>query len=91
MSKVVLKGFIQVPSDELEAINQELANHCRLTLEEPGCITFRVIQEENDPCRFNVYEEFVDREAFELHQRRVAGSDWGKLTRNAERHYDIIE
>ncbi|MGP9676669.1 MULTISPECIES: putative quinol monooxygenase [unclassified Halomonas] len=91
MPKVTLKGFIEVPARDLEVVEDELVIHRQLTLEEPGCITFKVTQDKTDPCRFDVYEEFIDRKAFEQHQQRVASSDWGKLTRNVKRHYDVFE
>lgn len=40
MSKVALKGFILVPEKDLELVKHELITHKRLTLEEPGCLTF---------------------------------------------------
>ncbi|HCR96658.1 MULTISPECIES: putative quinol monooxygenase [Halomonas] len=91
MAKVTLKGFIEVPGSDLDGVQAELNTHRQLTLEEPGCITFKVTQDKTDPCRFDVYEEFIDRKAFEEHQQRVASSDWGKLTRNVKRHYDVFE
>ncbi|EGR1091209.1 antibiotic biosynthesis monooxygenase, partial [Vibrio cholerae] len=59
MSKVILKGFILVPEPDLELVKNELVNHKRLTLDEPGCITFSVIENPENPLRFDVYEEFV--------------------------------
>lgn len=91
MAKVTLKGFIEVPSSDLDGVQAELNTHRQLTLEEPDCITFKVTQDKTAPCRFDVYEEFIDRKAFEEHQQRVASSDWGKLTRNVKRHYDVFE
>ncbi|MGP9498813.1 putative quinol monooxygenase [Halomonas sp. AOP43-D1-4] len=91
MAKVTLKGFIEVPGGDLDGVQAELNTHRQLTLEEPGCITFKVTQDKTDPCRFDVYEEFIDRKAFEEHQQRVASSDWGKLTRNVKRHYEVFE
>ncbi|MGP8290742.1 putative quinol monooxygenase [Vreelandella zhanjiangensis] len=91
MSKLILKGFITVPENDLNAVKAELINHHWLTLKEPGCITFEVTQDKIDPYRFNVYEEFVDRTAFEQHQQRVANSDWGRLTGNVKRHYEVFE
>uniref|UniRef100_UPI00050C7450 putative quinol monooxygenase n=1 Tax=Vibrio cholerae TaxID=666 RepID=UPI00050C7450 len=61
MSKVILKGFILVPEPDLELVKNELVNHKRLTLDEPGCITFSVIENPENPLRFDVYEEFVVR------------------------------
>ena len=91
MSKVTLKGFILVPESGLELVKNELVNHRRLTLEETGCITFSVIQNSENALRFDVYEEFTDKVAFEQHQKRVKASHWGKVTVNVERHYEIFE
>ncbi|MBT2949617.1 antibiotic biosynthesis monooxygenase [Vibrio anguillarum] len=91
MSKVTLKGFILVPESDLELVKNELVNHKRLTLDESGCITFSVIENPENPLRFDIYEEFVDKVAFEQHQKRVKASHWGKVTVNVERHYEIFE
>lgn len=91
MAQVTLKGFIEVPASELDAVKTELANHIRLTLKEPGCMTFRVNQNDHNPLRFDVFEEFIDKAAFEHHQQRVKASYWGKLTANVVRHYEIFE
>ncbi|ENO1832311.1 antibiotic biosynthesis monooxygenase [Vibrio vulnificus] len=91
MSKVTLKGFILVPESELEVVKSELVTHKRLTLEESGCITFSVTENSNNPLRFDVYEKFKDKSAFEYHQKRVKASHWGKVTVNVERHYEILE
>lgn len=91
MSKVVLQGYILVTDNDLKRVEQELDEHIRLTHQEAGCITFRVIKSSENPNRFDVYEEFTDRAAFELHQRRVKASYWGEVTVNVERHYQISE
>ena len=79
MSKVILQGFLVVPESDLCAVKEELVNHIKLTLEEPGCIVFEVTQSESNPCQFDVYEEFKDKASFESHQRRVKASCWGKF------------
>ncbi|MCD6671001.1 antibiotic biosynthesis monooxygenase [Vibrio cholerae] len=91
MSKVTLKGFILVPESDLELVKNELVNHKRLTLEEIGCTTFSVTENSENPLRFDVYEEFTDKAAFEHHQKRVKASNWGKVTVNVERYYEIFE
>ena len=91
MSKVILKGFIVVPEEDLLSVEKELKNHVKLTLEEPGCITFKVNQSKNVPTRFDVYEEFIDKASFEAHQARVKLSTWGKISANVKRYYDISE
>ncbi len=48
-----------------------------------------VTQDDMNPLKFSVYEEFVDQAAFDLHQARVKSSRWGQVTQNVERHYQI--
>lgn len=91
MAKVVLKGYILVTEFDLELVKSELKYHQRLTLEEPGCIVFSVTENLENPLRFDVYEEFVDKASFENHQKRVKTSHWGKVTVNVERHYQVFE
>ena len=87
--KITLKGFIEVPESDLEVVLEELEIHKQLTQSEPGCITFKVIQSKNNPTRFNVYEEFESREDFEYHQQRVRSSNWGVVSKNCKRSYEI--
>ena len=88
---VTLTGYIIVPENELEAVKSELPVHIALTRDEPGCISFDVVQSDSNPCRFDVAENFESRSAFEAHQTRVKDSHWGKVTVNVERHYEITE
>jgi len=91
LAKIVLEGHIVVPCAELSAVRQALTTHIRLTREEPGCLLFQVSERPDADGVFDVYEEFVDRTAFEHHQARVRSSDWGALTVNVERHYQVHE
>ncbi|WP_431689346.1 putative quinol monooxygenase [Hahella sp. NBU794] len=91
MSKVILKGYIIVPHEDLSAVEQALPIHTQLTLEEEGCLIFEVTKHDGDPRRFDVYEEFVDRAAFNAHQARVKNSHWGGVSLNVARHYEICE
>lgn len=89
MSKVVLEGDIEVLPDELDRIFAELPVHIELTRKEEGCLVFTVTQYENNELRFKVYEEFINKRAFELHQERVKTSTWGLVTKNVKRFYTI--
>ena len=89
MSKIVLQGFIIVPESDIEVVKNELLTHKKLTLSETGCLIFEVTLDAVNPNRFNVYEEFVNQEAFNYHQLRVKSSTWGKVTKDVERHYQI--
>jgi len=88
-SKIILEGYITVPNADLEIIRDELPIHTHLTRQESGCILFEVSQDTNDNSRFNVHEEFINQEAFDIHQKRVKDSNWGKITTNVQRHYQI--
>ncbi|UCA12721.1 putative quinol monooxygenase [Aeromonas enteropelogenes] len=88
-SKVILEGFVIIPPSDFVIVKNELSRHIQLTRTEPGCLVFEVIQDSANPCRFNVYEEFVDKLAFQAHQTRVKSSYWGEITVNVERHYTV--
>ncbi len=89
LAKIILQGFIVVPDSDLELVSRELVTHKSLTLKEVGCLTFSVTPDESNRNQFNVYEEFVDQTAFDNHQARVKSSQWGKVTKNVQRHYQI--
>ena len=91
MSRVIVRGFILVPDEDLEAVRRELPVHVERTRAEPGCLVFDVAPSESDPNRFDVYEEFASEAAFEAHQARVERSQWGRVTVRVERHYEIVE
>lgn len=52
---------------------------------------FQVVENPDNPLRFDVYEEFTNRDTFKHHQLRVKDSDWGRVTVNVERHYEILD
>jgi autoinducer 2-degrading protein len=91
LSKVILKGHIIVPTADLIAVKNELTTHMALTKQESGCLVFEVSQDAENVNRFNVYEEFTNRESFSNHQDRVGKSKWGAVTVNVERHYEITD
>jgi autoinducer 2-degrading protein len=80
-----------VPDCDLSLVIAQLPTHIQLTRREEGCLRFDVTQSQQDQKNFSVYEEFVDRAAFEAHQRRAQASDWGRATTNVERHYKVTD
>ncbi|MFW5824971.1 MAG: putative quinol monooxygenase [Marinobacter sp.] len=91
VKRVILKGHTLVPDRDLGAVLQELPTHTELTRNEPGCLTFEVTPDADNPNLFHVYEAFVDRQAFEAHQTRVRNSHWRLVSAAVERHYEIGE
>lgn len=89
MSKIILKGYIEVSDEDLDVVMQELPNHIELTRAEAGCLVFNVTQDGENKNRFDVYEEFSDQEAFDQHQVRAGASYWAQVTANVARQYEI--
>jgi quinol monooxygenase YgiN len=87
LSKVILEGYVLVPDSDLSAVMRELPNHIQLTRQEEGCLVFKVFQDIENKNRFNVYEEFISQDAFEFHQQRTSGTEWGKVSARLEKHY----
>ena len=91
MTKVVLQGYVLATDQDLPGIEAELPRHIELTLQEEGCLSFQVTQDHENKNRFNVYEEFIDKESFDAHQARAKASPWGAVSANLEKHYNIEE
>lgn len=89
--KITLEGYIEVRSVDLDAVIDALPAHIDQTREEPGCEVFSVTPSAEYKNRFDVYEVFTDRAAFNAHQQRVRSSAWGALTTNVTRHYRVTE
>jgi len=89
LPKVILQGYIKVSDSDLDIVQAELIVHTKLSKEEAGCLVFNVTADVNDPNKFHVYEEFVDQSSFDNHQARVKASNWGNVTKNVVRHYQI--
>ena len=87
--KVVLTGHIIVPLSELENVIQHLKSHIASIRDESGCIEFDVEQREENPCIFDVYEEFEDSNSFIAHQERTKNSLWAEVTKNVEKVYRV--
>jgi (4S)-4-hydroxy-5-phosphonooxypentane-2,3-dione isomerase len=44
--------------------------------DEPGCVRFDVLQDQNDPDRYYFYEVYEDQAAFEAHTRTPHLARW---------------
>ena len=91
MPGLTLQGHIVVSDDDLPRVLKALPKHVALTRAEQGCLVFNVSQDSEDANKFYVYEEFVDREAFDAHQKRANRTRWATVTAKIERHYEISE
>lgn len=89
MSEIHLTGQLVCKSeDEARIVTLHLPEHIERTRAEPGCVSF-VVTAARDPLVWSVEERFEDERVFKLHQERVAGSEWGRVTAGIERLYSI--
>lgn len=86
-----LRGQMVCMTDgEAAAVRAHRAEHTRLTLAEPGCLTFD-ISDTDDPMVFEVMEAFRDAASFAAHQARTRDSAWFAATRGILRNFRMEE
>ncbi|QIM19180.1 antibiotic biosynthesis monooxygenase [Leucobacter coleopterorum] len=89
MTEVRLTGkLICATAEEAALVATLLPHHVELTRAEVGCLSFEVTQTA-DPLVWSVNERFDSEAAFQLHQDRVATSEWGRQTAGIARDYTI--
>lgn len=89
MTKVILEGCIIVPTAELASVSKALETHIELTRQESGCLAFEITQDTTNPNKFFIFEEFANKAAFAFHQKRASESEWGVISKNVKRDYQI--
>lgn len=90
-AKIYLDGYLDIPVDRYGDVMTALPVHIELTLAEPGCLKFEVVESTEIAGRLLVSEIFVDQAAFEAHQTRNRASDWFRITAGIERHFEVRE
>jgi quinol monooxygenase YgiN len=89
MGIVRLSGQLHCANaDDATVVATHVPLHIALTLAEPGCLSFAVVQTA-DPLVWQVDESFTDDAAFAAHQTRTKASDWARLTAHIERRFTI--
>ena len=77
-------------ADDLKIVETYLPDHIRLSLAEPGCLTFTVVQTAN-PMVWQLDESFVDQVAFDVHQSRTRASQWWQVSQHIARDFQITQ
>lgn len=87
---VRLTGWLRCKdAAEADLVTRHLPEHRRLTLAEPGCLSFSV-DPTPDPLVWRVAEAFADAAAFEAHQARTRASVWFAATKAIQRDFNRI-
>jgi (4S)-4-hydroxy-5-phosphonooxypentane-2,3-dione isomerase len=95
MYVVCVTVFVQ-PSHEAEFSAATLDN-ARHTRQEPGNLRFDVLQAEEDPSRFMLYEAYQTQADFVKHQQtphylrwKLAVAEWMREPRQGVRHHSLF-
>ncbi|HEY8201229.1 MAG TPA: putative quinol monooxygenase [Actinomycetota bacterium] len=67
---------IEVIPEQVDAFLDATFTHARATRQEPGNVRFDVLQHNEDPSRFCLYEAYRDRESFQAHQQSPHYLTW---------------
>ena len=73
---IVTCVYVHVKSDVIDSfVNETIANHCE-SVKEPGNLRFDFIQQDDDPCRFMIYEAYESEEAATDHKKTTHYQNW---------------
>jgi len=88
---------IHVREEHLDAFREATLRNARHTREEAGNLRFDVLQQEQDPSRFTLYEVYRAAADFAAHQKtphylewRGAVADWMAEPRVGVRHHSLF-
>src|SRR5688500_11592603 len=95
MYVVAVTVFVKPPNvEQFKAAVLDNASHTR---HEPGNIRFDVLQHEDEPTRFLLYEVYREKEDFARHQAtehylrfKTAVADWMARPREGVKHYPLF-
>ena len=87
---IELTGTIIIPRAEYSRAEKALQEHIMATRVEAGNIVFEVTQDEGNPEVFHVFEQFLDMESFEIHQKLGAEREWGKVSKDFVPDFQIV-
>ena len=77
-------------AEELAIVQAHVGEHIRLTQQEPGCLSFEVVQTE-DPMVWEVRETFRTHADFDAHQIRTRASEWFAQSKDIARAFRVEE
>lgn len=73
---LVLQVMARVKPESLEAFREATIRNARASRQEPGVARFDVLQLEDDPLRFQLFEVYRTREAAAAHKETAHYKAW---------------
>lgn len=67
MSKLTIVARITAKSDKIELVKTELEKLIDITRAETGCLQYDLHQDNDNPSRFMFYENWENREMWQIH------------------------
>lgn len=93
----VVAVTIFVKPQHIDAFRAATLDNARNTRREPANLRFDVLQAEDDPARFLLYEAYRDKDGFAHHQTtahyarwKQAVADWMAQPRQGVRHHTLF-
>lgn len=93
----VVAVTVHVKPGQVEGFIQETLQNARGTRQEPGNVRFDVLQAEDDPQRFLLYEAYRSKEDFTAHQQtphylhwKAAVAEWMAQPRQGIKHRSLF-
>ena len=87
---------VMVKPEVVEEFVAATRDNARNSRQEPGCVRFDVLQAEEDPARFFLYEVYRSKDAFTAHQQtehyqrwRQTVADWMAQPRQGIRYRNV--
>lgn len=74
----VVIANIQVKPEHVEAFREACVENSRGSLREPDCLRFDVLQQQDDPTRFSLYEVYRGAEGFAAHKQTPHYAAWAE-------------
>jgi len=93
----VVSVTVFVKSDQVDSFIQATLENARNSRQEPGNVRFDVLQAEDDPARFLLYETYLSKGDFTEHQKtehylrwKETVADWMAQPRQGVKHHTIF-
>jgi len=94
---LVVSVTVFVKAEHVAAFKEATLDNARNTRKEPGSVRFDVLQAEEDPNRFLLYEVYRAKEDFARHQQtphylrwKQTVADWMAQPRQGIKHRDVF-